>query len=418
MPKNEFIIEKAVLGVPTVITPNTIYLVRRGFGFDIAISDAEGVSVKWLNNISSIWNNTIIPSSYNVSHTLSVIVPYMFNTRSSSTSWNTGFGKILESVKKYKTLKFYVILDLYNLNSLNETNAREAIQVLNGMGAIPLAYIPNNNPNFGTEIQTIIDTLINRYSGKFGIFFHNSVTLSDYVYNTLSITMCQKYLYPLVIYTNNNQQPTPTLFDNAHGDIHMYHINASNDSDITFYDEVLSLYDYHMKCAFIYNVYETDVATALRRYNNTGCIFVTNTTNPNNLITSTLPSYYDTLISEINKVYTNDIISSYTGDSLDLVGSIQFFTHTNITGRYLFANGASVSRTTYADLFNKIGTIYGSKNSSSFNLPDLRDKYIYCLNNQNNIGATVSTMVANYVLYGLATYIPFDYIYLYPCIRY
>lgn len=44
---------------------------------------------------------------------------------------------------------------------------------------------------------------------------------------------------------------------------------------------------------------------------------------------------------------------------------------------YLFCNGAAVSRTTYADLFTAIGTIYGvGDTSTTFNLPDLRDKFI------------------------------------------
>lgn len=40
-------------------------------------------------------------------------------------------------------------------------------------------------------------------------------------------------------------------------------------------------------------------------------------------------------------------------------------------------NDAEVSRETYADLFAVIGTTYGSGDgSTTFNLPDLRDRYI------------------------------------------
>ena len=43
---------------------------------------------------------------------------------------------------------------------------------------------------------------------------------------------------------------------------------------------------------------------------------------------------------------------------------------------YLLCNGAAVSRTTYADLFGVIGTTYGAGNgSTTFNLPDLTDKF-------------------------------------------
>jgi microcystin-dependent protein len=44
---------------------------------------------------------------------------------------------------------------------------------------------------------------------------------------------------------------------------------------------------------------------------------------------------------------------------------------------YLKANGAAVSRSTYAALFTAIGTIYGAGNgSTTFNLPDLRGEFI------------------------------------------
>lgn len=44
---------------------------------------------------------------------------------------------------------------------------------------------------------------------------------------------------------------------------------------------------------------------------------------------------------------------------------------------FLLCNGSAVSRTTYADLFAKIGTTYGTGDgSTTFNLPNLTDKFI------------------------------------------
>ena len=44
---------------------------------------------------------------------------------------------------------------------------------------------------------------------------------------------------------------------------------------------------------------------------------------------------------------------------------------------YLLCNGSKVSRTTYANLFAKIGTTYGKGNgSSTFNLPNLVGKFL------------------------------------------
>ncbi len=44
---------------------------------------------------------------------------------------------------------------------------------------------------------------------------------------------------------------------------------------------------------------------------------------------------------------------------------------------YLKANGAAISRTTYADLFAAIGTTFGTGDgSTTFNVPDLRGEFI------------------------------------------
>lgn len=44
---------------------------------------------------------------------------------------------------------------------------------------------------------------------------------------------------------------------------------------------------------------------------------------------------------------------------------------------YIKANGAAVSRTTYADLFTAIGTTYGAGDgSTTFNVPDLRGEFM------------------------------------------
>ena len=44
---------------------------------------------------------------------------------------------------------------------------------------------------------------------------------------------------------------------------------------------------------------------------------------------------------------------------------------------WLFCNGAAVSRATYADLFEKIGTSFGAGDgSTTFNVPDLRGVFI------------------------------------------
>ena len=59
------------------------------------------------------------------------------------------------------------------------------------------------------------------------------------------------------------------------------------------------------------------------------------------------------------------------------VGFIAYIAGSATPTGYLKANGAAVSRTTYADLFAAIGTTYGAGNgSTTFNLPDLRGEFI------------------------------------------
>lgn len=58
-------------------------------------------------------------------------------------------------------------------------------------------------------------------------------------------------------------------------------------------------------------------------------------------------------------------------------GAVQYFANSTAPTGWLKANGAAVSRTTYATLFAAIGTTYGvGDNSTTFNLPDLRGEFV------------------------------------------
>jgi microcystin-dependent protein len=59
-----------------------------------------------------------------------------------------------------------------------------------------------------------------------------------------------------------------------------------------------------------------------------------------------------------------------------MVGQIAYFAMTTPPSGTLKANGAAVSRATYARLFTKIGTVFGVGNgSTTFNLPDMRGEF-------------------------------------------
>ena len=59
-----------------------------------------------------------------------------------------------------------------------------------------------------------------------------------------------------------------------------------------------------------------------------------------------------------------------------ITGKIEWFAFNTAPDGYLVCNGASVSRTTYANLFAKIGTTFGKGDgSTTFTLPNLIDKF-------------------------------------------
>lgn len=63
-------------------------------------------------------------------------------------------------------------------------------------------------------------------------------------------------------------------------------------------------------------------------------------------------------------------------DQASLAGQVAFYGMSSAPTGWLKANGAAVSRTTYAALFAAIGTTYGGGDgSTTFNLPDLRGEF-------------------------------------------
>lgn len=68
---------------------------------------------------------------------------------------------------------------------------------------------------------------------------------------------------------------------------------------------------------------------------------------------------------------------SLAGTALVPSGAVVFFARNTAPTGYLKANGALVSRTTYASLFTAIGTTFGAGDgSTTFALPDLRGEFL------------------------------------------
>ena len=59
-----------------------------------------------------------------------------------------------------------------------------------------------------------------------------------------------------------------------------------------------------------------------------------------------------------------------------IVGQVVYFARNTAPEGWLKCNSATISRTTYAELFNAIGTTFGAGDGSTFGLPDLRGEFI------------------------------------------
>ena len=83
-------------------------------------------------------------------------------------------------------------------------------------------------------------------------------------------------------------------------------------------------------------------------------------------------------IADINKVNASDMneIKSVV-NSNDVVGSIVIYAGSTAPNGYLMCDGSAISRTTYSELFNIIGTTYGiGDGSTTFNVPNLKGKVV------------------------------------------
>lgn len=76
-------------------------------------------------------------------------------------------------------------------------------------------------------------------------------------------------------------------------------------------------------------------------------------------------------------------------------GDIKIQTTSTIPSGWLLCNGAGISRSTFSNLFTKIGTTYGTGDgSTTFNIPDLRDRYIIGANT-NALGTQIAEQLPN-----------------------
>ena len=89
---------------------------------------------------------------------------------------------------------------------------------------------------------------------------------------------------------------------------------------------------------------------------------------------STQPAVNDANLNRLQQLIKQDIQGAVSGDTLP-VGAILPFGSDTIPENWLLCDGRAVSRTDYMQLFNTIGTTFGTGDGfTTFNLPDLRDR--------------------------------------------
>lgn len=81
-----------------------------------------------------------------------------------------------------------------------------------------------------------------------------------------------------------------------------------------------------------------------------------------------------------------DVAQTHALFVASLVGCVMWYAKNTPPIGWLECNGSAVSRTTYANLFAVIGTIYGNGDgSATFNLPDLRGEFIRGWDNRRDM---------------------------------
>lgn len=80
-------------------------------------------------------------------------------------------------------------------------------------------------------------------------------------------------------------------------------------------------------------------------------------------------------------------------------GMVLYFANSTVPTGWLQCDGAAVSRTTYANLYAAIGTVYGSGDgSTTFNLPDTRGQFVRSWASASTTAASVTGSISGTTL--------------------
>lgn len=125
-----------------------------------------------------------------------------------------------------------------------------------------------------------------------------------------------------------------------------------------------------------------------------GNLTVYNTNINGNLICTNNSNIENTFTSSGNIFFNNSLfVLPQLSVSLLPLGMIMPIYSSTIPNGWLLCNGQAISRTTYSDLFDLIGTTYGlGDNSSTFNIPNINEKFIFGVDSTNAYGLGLTSL--------------------------
>lgn len=111
------------------------------------------------------------------------------------------------------------------------------------------------------------------------------------------------------------------------------------------------------------------------------------------LLVSQFKSFLGWLLDSSGEI--SDAVVTSVQDRLTPIGSIIMWPSSTLpSSRWLICNGQAISRTTYATLFTRIGTLWGSTSSSDFKVPDFQERSPIGVGAAYNLGTQYGSATA------------------------
>ena len=199
--------------------------------------------------------------------------------------------------------------------------------------------------------------------------------------NTTSISKNTTDISELKQTVDNNKTASDNQFNTINSDISSLQSTSANHA-LSIEQNTSSITSLNSEVSKVRNDFESADTTINERVNS---------------IESNLDNYQlkSDAVKTVNGINPDEQGNVQLGNIGVITGEIKWFAFNAAPECYLVCNGASVSRETYADLFAVIGTTYGSGDgSTTFNIPDLRDRYIIGANT-NALGTQIAEQLPN-----------------------